>query len=353
MGLLVELNSALGPSSRSIEQGMIYAINQANQAGGVHGHKIQYFVYDDQETTSGATTGFLQLVDVDHVTAMLGFGANVSLIAAGNEMQARNDYIPLIGLSDPNALPTGSPSRDWAYNAGQNITDSAVAQFNYLVEKNPGVTKVGVIYNPNAFGQGGLATVKQAAASKGVTVIGEPLSLTATDLTSTVSALKNAGAQGFLTYFDTNAAQITGLLRARQDLGWNVPGVIWSVYLDAASLKITDPLLNDIAASAFCNADATSYKQFATGIAPQLNFTGATTDQAAAAYVGAEVLLHAMSVANDPSNPAEVNTAIQQTQNFPSLCGTGTVTLSTTNHTFNPNLPFLTNANGTATYVVP
>jgi hypothetical protein len=85
-----------------------------------------------------------------------------------------------------------------------------------------------------------------------------------------------------------------------------------------------------------------------------MNFSGATPTQGAAGYVAAQVLFHAMKVAKDPTDPTQINDAIQSsTKNFPSLCGSGSVTLSKTNHTFNPLVPIYSYIDGQTKYLVP
>jgi ABC-type branched-subunit amino acid transport system substrate-binding protein len=354
VGLLLGLSSALSASVKSIEQGIIYEIKQVNAAGGINGRQIKYYVLDDAGTTTGTTSAFLQLVTADHVTALLGVADNTQLVAMADEMVARHLYVPELGLAGPENLPAGSPAFNWVYGAGINVEDVAKQQIDFLVQ-HAGVKKVGVIYSSDEFGQGSLATVTAEAKTLGVTITSsQPLSLTATDLLAPMTKLKNSGAQGTMTFFDAIPGTIQGFLQARANLGWTPPTSFWDVYLGSAGLNISNPLLKNAYVSGFCNTSTPAYQQFVQGTAAQMNFAGATVTQGAAAYVATQVLFHAMKSVNDPTNPTQVNNAIQtQTQNFPSLCGSGSVTLSTTNHSFNLLVPIYSYINGQTSYLVP
>ncbi len=354
VGLLLGLSSALSASVKSIEQGILYAIQQTNAAGGINGRQIKYYVLDDAGTTTGTTSAFLQLVTADHVTALLGVASNTELVAMADEMVARHLYVPELGLAGPENLPPGSPAFHWVYGAGINVEDVAKQQIDFLVQ-HVGIKKIGVIYSSDEFGQGSLATVTAEAKTLGVTITSsQPISLTATDLLAPMTKLKNSGAQATMTFFDAIPGTVQGFLQARADLGWTPPTSFWDVYLGSTGVSISNPLLKNAYVSGFCNTDTAAYQSFAKATASAMNFSGATPTQGAAAYVASEVLFHAMKSVSDPTNPTQVNNAIQtQTTNFPSLCGSGSVTLSATNHTFNPVVPIYSYINGQTSYLVP
>jgi branched-chain amino acid transport system substrate-binding protein len=353
VGLLLGLSSSLSASVKSAEQGILYAINQTNAAGGINGRQIKYYVLDDAGTTTGTTSAFLQLVSSDKVSALLGVASNTELVAMGNEMVARHLYVPELGLAGPENLPAGSPAFNWVYGAGINVEDVAKQQLDFLV-KQIGVKKIGVVYGTDEFGTGSLAVVKSEAQSLGVTVESQPISLTATDLTAPMTKLKNAGVTGTMTFFDAIPGTIQGFLQARANLGWTPPTSFWDVYLGSAGLNVSNPLLKNAYVSGFCNTETAAYQSFVKATAAQMNFSGATVTQGAAAYVAADVLFNAMKSVSDPTNPTLVNDAIQtKTSNVPSLCGSGSVTLSKTNHSFNLLVPIYSYINGQTKYLVP
>jgi ABC-type branched-subunit amino acid transport system substrate-binding protein len=354
VGLLLGLSSPLSASVKSIEQGILYAIQQTNAAGGINGRQIKYYTLDDAGTTTGTTSAFLQLVSADNVSALLGVASNTELVAMADEMVARHLYVPELGLAGPENLPANSPAFNWVYGAGINVEDVAKQQIDFLANQI-GVKKVGVIYGTDEFGEGSLATVSAEAKSIGATIVSsQAISLTATDLLAPMTKLKNAGAQGTMTFFDAIPGTIQGFLQARADLGWTPPTSFWDVYLGSAGLSVSNPLLKNAYVSGFCNTQTVAYQNFVKATAPQMNFAGATVTQGAAAYVAADVLFHAMKSVSDPTNPTEVNNAIQtKTNDFPSLCGSGSVTLSKTDHSFNPTVPIYSYINGQTKYLVP
>jgi ABC-type branched-subunit amino acid transport system substrate-binding protein len=354
VGLLLGLSSALSASVKSIQQGILYAIQEQNKSGGINGRQIQYETLDDAGTTAGTTSAFLKLVSSDHVSALLGVADNTQLVAMANEMSARKLFVPELGLAGPENLPANSPAFNWVYGAGINVEDVAKQQIDFLVQHS-GATKIGVIYGSDQFGTGSLATVTAEAKNLNATIVSsQPISSTATDLLAPLTKVKQAGAQATMTFFDAIPGTVQGFLRARSDLGFTVPTSFWDVYLGSAGLQISDPLLKNAFVSGFCNTQTADYQKFATATASAMNFPGATVTQGAAAYVAAQVLFHAMTMAKDPTDPNEVNDLIQSsTNNLPSLCGSGTVTLSKTNHTFNPSVPIYSYINGQTQYLVP
>jgi len=102
-----EYDSMTGPQSTfgtSTHNGETLAIDQANDAGGVNGHKLTIKLYDDQCDPSIASTVVRKLIAQDHVPAILGEVASTRSIAAAPECD--KGKVPMISPSSTNPKVT-------------------------------------------------------------------------------------------------------------------------------------------------------------------------------------------------------------------------------------------------------
>jgi len=89
---------------RSTDNGIHLAIDEINQAGGVHGKKVRVITYDDKGEKPEAGTAVTRLVTKDQVVAVLGeVASSLSLVAA----PICQEYeIPMVSPSSTNAEVT-------------------------------------------------------------------------------------------------------------------------------------------------------------------------------------------------------------------------------------------------------
>jgi ABC-type branched-subunit amino acid transport system substrate-binding protein len=354
VGIMVGLSSPFGAIAKSTLVGANYAIKLQNKAGGIDGHKIVSYVVDDAGTAPGSTSAYLQLTTVDHVSLVTGVDTTFELAPAASVAESHKDYVPMFNVSGTviGANP-GSVSYNWEYGDYINLNDEAPEQLQNLVDYFH-VKNVGVLYTNDSQGDTNYANAQKAAAKLGATIVAaEPVDINATSLLAPLTALKSAGVQGFLDYLDGTPALSLGLYEARSTLNWYVPAEMQDTNLDASGLKVSNPLTKGSLYLTICAATTPAYQKFAAATASQLTFTGSDSQFAAAQYEGLEVAFHAMSSISDPTNETALNKAIQNdTKNFPSICGTGHVTLSPLQHYFNPVTPIYEYSNGKIKYVV-
>ena len=354
IGAPLGLSSSLSAIDKSALVGIQLAVSQQNAKGGIKGHKIKLDVVDDAGTAEGSISAYEQLVTQHHAVGILGMVSTAELSPISTTAISRKQLVPIVGLAGPETIAKpGTTAYDWVYGDDINQNDVAPEQVENLVN-DLHIKKIGVLYSTDPFGEGGLAAAKAEAAKLGASIVAsQPLSATVSNMVAPLTALKNAGAQAILPYFDGTPSATLAFFNGRATLNWYPPVEMSAVYLTIAGITSSNSLAKNGYFYDTCNPLTPGFQAFQKETAKSLNFTGGGVVFAAADYVGAQVLFHAMSEASDPSNPAQVNSALEnQTKSFPSICGSGKVTLSPTQHSFNPVVPIYTNKNGTDDYLV-
>lgn len=159
-GPLAELGNDTSTASRAY-------FNFINTQGGVHGRKIRLITLDDGYNTEKGIANTKQLIDKDGVFALfnvIGTPANTALL-------------PVIAQAGiPSIAPyTGSdavrkPLHRHVFNVRAGYADETEKIIEHLGVR--GIDKVAVVYQNNAFGKDGLASVEQALARRKLTVHG-------------------------------------------------------------------------------------------------------------------------------------------------------------------------------------
>lgn len=112
--LIGEVGSLTGPEAEfgiSTRNGVELAINEANFDGGVHGRSLSLRVYDDQSTPAGAARATTRLIDVDHVSLIIGEATTASSLAMAPLAQAAR--VPMITPASTN--PAVTEQRDYVF----------------------------------------------------------------------------------------------------------------------------------------------------------------------------------------------------------------------------------------------
>ncbi|HEY0844513.1 MAG TPA: ABC transporter substrate-binding protein [Noviherbaspirillum sp.] len=157
-GPLAELGNDTSAASRAY-------FNYINAQGGIHGRKIRLITLDDGYNTEKGVANTRQLIEKDGVFALfnvLGTPANTALL-------------PVIAQAGiPSVAPyTGSdavrkPLHRHVFNVRAGYADETEKIIEHLGVR--GIHKVAVVYQNNAFGKDGLASVEQALARRKLTV---------------------------------------------------------------------------------------------------------------------------------------------------------------------------------------
>jgi ABC-type branched-subunit amino acid transport system substrate-binding protein len=160
-----------------------------NANGGINGRKIKYIYRDDAYNPTNTVNVVKQLVLQNKVFAIfdgLGTPTHTKVV----------DYLNSRKIPDL-FVATGCPcwdgsSHPWTFGWQTQYTIEGKILGNYIKQKFPG-KKVGVLYQDDDFGQGGLAGLKKEISSQIVSA--QPYQPTNTKVASQVTAIKGKGAQ--------------------------------------------------------------------------------------------------------------------------------------------------------------
>src|SRR5947207_1659992 len=160
-----------------------------NANGGINGRKIKYIYRDDSYNPTNTVNVVKQLVLQDKVFAIfdgLGTPTHTKVV----------DYLNSSKVPDL-FVATGCPcwdgnSHPYTFGWQTQYTIEGKILGNYIKQKFPG-KKVGVLYQDDDFGQGGLAGLKKEISSQIVSA--QPYQPTNTKVASQVTAIKGKGAQ--------------------------------------------------------------------------------------------------------------------------------------------------------------
>ncbi|MBI3286163.1 MAG: ABC transporter substrate-binding protein [Burkholderiales bacterium] len=150
-GILAELGTAHTAGAKAY-------FDYVNSQGGVNGRKLRFVVLDDAYDVARSVANARQLIEKEKALVlfgMLGTQANTALLPLLEERAIVN-FAPITGTE---AVRTPLNRHIFNIRAGYGVeTEKIIAHLSVR-----GISKVGVVYQNNAFGKEGLAGVEQAA----------------------------------------------------------------------------------------------------------------------------------------------------------------------------------------------
>ncbi len=172
------------------------AVNQINAKGGINGKKIDFVTEDTQSTDTGALAALQRMIEIDKPLVILGPVFSTQIQAMSNADKAAGIPMATGGTAVKNTH-MGNP---WIFRLRPDDSIAAAAMVKYIKEDMK-LTKVGIIYSNEAFGQGGSNLVEQYAKEQGLTVVKkEGFTPGTKDYTAQLLAIKTAGAQVLVVY---------------------------------------------------------------------------------------------------------------------------------------------------------
>jgi branched-chain amino acid transport system substrate-binding protein len=188
IGTLTSITGTFAPWGLELRDGMQFAVNQINSAGGIKGRKLQLVVGDDTSQPAAGITAFNRLTEQDHVVALGGIiDSDVGVATAP---LAERAHIPLFmeKAGATNILTTNS--RYTFRTCLPAAPEIAAAYLDYAQSR--GLTRVGAIDADYAWGQAfGSGLTKAAAAIPGMKLKIEVAPVTATDFSTYLRALSS------------------------------------------------------------------------------------------------------------------------------------------------------------------
>lgn len=230
-----------------VSGGMDAYLKIINDQGGIHGRKIRLVLRDDGYLPPRAATNVRELVEREHVFAI------VSLIGSANAFAVRNYVIE-------NKVLWITPAADASMWAGfKEMRNVFVAYPNYVEEgriltnyavKNLGVKSLAVFYQNDLTGQKGLLGVKRGAAEGNVKVAtAVSYEVTDADVSNQALKMRQSNADAVVLYATPRHGAL--IVREMAKLGYK-PKLL-------SSFILLDPSMFTLAGDAWNNIVFTSY----------------------------------------------------------------------------------------------
>lgn len=192
IGALTSITGTFAPWGLELRDGMQFAVNQINSAGGVDGRKLQLVLADDTSEPAAGITAFNRLTEQDHVVAV--GGVIDSDVGVATAPLAERAHIPLFmdKAGAANILTTNS--RYTFRTCLPAAPEVAAAYVQYAASH--GLTRVGAIDADYAWGQSiGSGLTTAAKATPGISLKIEVAPVTATDFSTYLRALSGSKPQ--------------------------------------------------------------------------------------------------------------------------------------------------------------
>ena len=210
IGVLTSETGAAAALYSSTEQGVEARLGLANADGGTNGYRIKYVMADDGTTPQTALTATEDLVEHDHVFAIVTDSPVLFAVASYTTKMG----IPVLSQGQDGFEYTASAKN--LFPALGSASATAVSNTFGTFWKKLGVTNMGFVgygSSPTSSGQDHTAAMSAQAAGIKVGYTNTNLAFGSTDVGPIVLGLKNAGVNGVYLPIDSNSAFaiVTGL----------------------------------------------------------------------------------------------------------------------------------------------
>jgi branched-chain amino acid transport system substrate-binding protein len=234
IGWLSSLTGPLSSAAVAENQGVQFAVEEINRAGGVGGRKIELVTYDTQGDPTKAVNFAKRLAFDDKVHFVIGpvnSGESLATVPIVAKAGIPNLIIGTIDeLVDPKRFPR-------AFRAINTNRQWIVAANDYAL-KTLKRSKVAVIGDTSGYGTSSAKTATELLEKAGVKPVFSTLvDPNKTDLTDELAKAKAAGADVVMPW-SAATGLIARLLNARGDMGWKVPVVGHSALMAPAIRKL-------------------------------------------------------------------------------------------------------------------
>jgi ABC-type branched-subunit amino acid transport system substrate-binding protein len=215
LGSLVDLTAVFAPLSKSVVQGTQLYWKQRNAAGGICGRKVEVTVKDHGYDPQKAVAAYREIsADVLGMQTILG---SPVISALRSTIDQDNMYVGLAGW------PASVLPDQRIQLLGTTYDIEAISGLDFLM-RTKGIKsgdKVGHVYFEGDFGENALKGSQYLAAQNGITIVGQKIKPSDTDLSAQVSAFRTAGVTAILVSAGpTQTASVAGVAKS---VGLNVP----------------------------------------------------------------------------------------------------------------------------------
>lgn len=218
-GVLMDLSGPTSASQSVWVAGLQDRFRMANEAGGVHGRRINMLAEDNRFNAATDRIAFEKLVGQTPVVAISGMGTSASQVALAATI--KGGKVPIVGTyTSTKAL--SEPVSPMVYNGFCGYKQMADAGVGYLTDKlGSKAPKVVTVAIESAGGKEYHDFIAEAAAKRGGTAHHVTLKVTAVDVTPQVLEIMNLKPDFITIYGVSNTAILT--MKALQQYGVKIP----------------------------------------------------------------------------------------------------------------------------------
>lgn len=221
IGWLSSLTGPLSSAAIAENQGVIFAVDEINRAGGILGRKVELLTRDTAGDPVKAVNLAQQLVFADKVQFVIGPVNSGEALATVPVLARAGVPNIVIGAIDELVSPTRFPLAFRTINTNTQWIASANAYALDVLKRR----KVAIIGDTSGYGTASAKTAAALLEKAGVTPVYSVLvDANKTDLTDEMTKARQAGADVVMPW--TAATGLAArILNTRGDLGWTVPVV--------------------------------------------------------------------------------------------------------------------------------
>lgn len=159
-----------GPASElglNMRLGIQAAFEEANQAGGVHGRRLELTTLDDAYEPEAAVTNTKQLIEQENVFALIGaVGTPTSRSAVPVAVEANTPYLaPFTGAG----FLRGEDLHDVVINLRASYNQETEEMVDRLT-RDLGISRIALLYQDDSYGRAGYNGVQAALERRGMTL---------------------------------------------------------------------------------------------------------------------------------------------------------------------------------------
>ncbi|MDY0289042.1 MAG: ABC transporter substrate-binding protein [Sphaerochaeta sp.] len=326
IGALSGNSATMGEPARL---GMVIAFEEMNAKGGINGRPVELIALDDEANPAKSVTQANKLVQQDKVVAAIG-GPNSGTALANRQVFFEANIPELVSISTmDDIINPDHPSFKTTFRLSASESYLIKTLANHMLQK--GYKKVGIIADTSAYGQTATKTIQKWFAEFGI-----PISkivnheVSASDLTSQILQLKNAGSDAVFIYNLGPDAALT--LKTIKQFGWDVP-VVGARGLNMQSfIDLAGSFGDGIIIPSDINMNKPAIKEFKEKYDAKY---GPTSNYlfSAMGYESAKILFEALRISKGKGGDDLIN-ALEGIKNHPTILGQqdATITFSAKNH---------------------
>jgi len=226
--------AAFAQAGEEQRRGLLMALEEVNQAGGILGKKVELIIEDDTGEPSVGIGAAEKLLTRDKVVALIGGYSSTITFAQLNAIQRLEPFVAWVGASSTKVENEFGPKRwffhyhPWDYHRQSTIRD-------FLLSISPRPKTVAVAYEDGIYGTTSRDYVVKYLKEKGFEVVfDERFKSGSSDFTPMLTKIKKANPEVF--YWVAYAGDTTLLMKQAKEIDFN-PKLFLSVAINFPQYK--------------------------------------------------------------------------------------------------------------------